>query len=76
MVLLLTLRVLACRLHAKLFADFLVSILAGILMLIAYSMSVALPLIALAILWQLQRRTGEDMAAGMNLAVDLTSAIV
>jgi len=56
LVLLLTLRVLAYRLHAKRSADFLVSILAGILMLVAYSMPAALPVIALAILWQLQRR--------------------
>ena len=56
MLLLLTLRVLAYRLHTKRFADFLVSILAGLLMLVAYSMPVALPVIALAILWQLQRR--------------------
>lgn len=56
MLLLLTLRILAYRLHAKRFADFLVSILAGILMLVAYSMPVALPVIALAMLWQLQRR--------------------
>ena len=56
LVLLVTLRVLAYRLHTKRFADFLVSILAGLLMLVAYSMPVALPVIALAILWQLQRR--------------------
>lgn len=56
MLLLLTLRVLAYRLHGKRFADALVSILAGLLMLIAYSMSVALPFVAVAILWHLQRR--------------------
>lgn len=56
MLLLLTLRVLAYRLHARRFADVLVSILAGLLMLIAWSMPVALPVLALAILWQLQRR--------------------
>ncbi|WP_188053183.1 hypothetical protein [Sphingosinithalassobacter sp. CS137] len=56
MLLLLTLRVLAYRLHTKRFADFLVSILAGLLMLVAYSMPVALPVLALAMLWQLQRR--------------------
>lgn len=54
--LLLTLRILAYRLHAKRFADLLVSILAGLLMLVAYSMPVALPVIALAMLWQLHRR--------------------
>lgn len=56
MLLLLTLRILAYRLHTKRFADFLVSILAGLLMLVAYSMPVALPVLALAMLWQLQRR--------------------
>lgn len=56
MLLLLTLRVLAYRLHSRRFADFLVSILAGLLMLIAYSMPVALPVLALAMFWQLQRR--------------------
>lgn len=52
----LILRILAYRLHAKRFADLLVSILAGLLMLVAYSMPLALPVIALAMLWQLQRR--------------------
>lgn len=56
MLLLMTLRVLAYRLHAKRFADFFVSILAGLLMLVAYAMPVALPVLALAILWHLQRR--------------------
>lgn len=56
MLLLLTLRVLAYRLHGKRFADLLVAVLAGLLILIAYSMPVALPAVALAMLWQLQRR--------------------
>jgi len=56
MLLLLTLRILAYRLHTKRFADFLVSILAGLLMLVAYSMPVVLPVLTLAMLWQLQRR--------------------
>jgi len=56
MLLLLTLRILAYRLHTKRFADFLVSILTGLLMLVAYSLPVALPVLALAMLWQLQRR--------------------
>ena len=56
MLLLLTLRVLAYRLHGKRLADLLTSILAGLLMLVAYSMPVTLPVIALAMLWQLQRR--------------------
>lgn len=56
MLLLLTSRILAYRLYGKRFADLLVSILTGLLMLVAYSMPVALPVIVLAILWQLQRR--------------------
>jgi hypothetical protein len=56
MLLLLTLRILAYRLHAKPFADVLVAILASLLMLVAYSMLVALPVIALAMVWPLQRR--------------------
>lgn len=56
LLLLLILRILAYRLHARRFADFLVSILAGLLMLVAYSVPVALPVIALVMLWQLQRR--------------------
>ncbi len=56
MLLLLTLRVLAYRLHARRFADFLVSIVAGLLMLVAYSVPVAFPVLVLAILWQLHRR--------------------
>lgn len=56
MVLLLILRILAYRLHAKRFADFLVSILAGLLILVAYTMPVLLPFVALAMFWQLQSR--------------------
>jgi hypothetical protein len=56
MLLFLSLRVLAYRLHARRFADLLVSILAGLLMLVAYSMPVVLPVIAVAMFWQLQRR--------------------
>jgi hypothetical protein len=56
MMLLLTVRVLAYRLHARRFADLLVSIFAGLLMLVAYAMPVALPVITFALLWQLQRR--------------------
>jgi hypothetical protein len=54
--LLLTLRILAYRLHAKRFADLLVSVLAGLLMLVAYSMPVALPVLAVVMLLQLQHR--------------------
>lgn len=56
MLLLLILRVLAYRLHGKRFANVLVSVFAGLLILVAYSMPVALPLVTLAVLWHLQRR--------------------
>jgi hypothetical protein len=56
MLLFCVLRILAYRLHGKRFADFLVSILASLLMLTAYSAPVALPVVVLAMLWQLQRR--------------------
>lgn len=59
MLLLLTLRILAYRLHARRLADLLVSILAGLLMLVAYSTLVALPVIAVAMLWHLRRRGRE-----------------
>jgi len=55
-VLLMTLRILAYRLHGNRFADVLVSIFAGLLMLVAYAMPVALPVIAPVMLWQLHRR--------------------
>ncbi|WP_235512636.1 hypothetical protein [Sphingomonas sp. Leaf17] len=53
---LLTLRILAYRLHPRRFADVLVSILAGILGLVAYALPVALPVIVPAMLWPLHRR--------------------
>lgn len=53
---LLTLRVLAYRLHGRRFADFLVSLLAALLLLVAGTMPVALPVVAIAIFWQLGRR--------------------
>jgi hypothetical protein len=53
---LMTFRILAYRLHAKRFADVLVSILAGLLMLVAYAMPIAVPVLAFAMLWQLHRR--------------------
>ena len=56
MLLLLTLRILGYRLHSRRFADFLVSILAGLVMLVAYAMPIALPVLILAMLWRLQRR--------------------
>jgi hypothetical protein len=56
MLLLLTLRVLAYRLHGKRFADLLVSILAGLLMLTAYFLPIALPVVVVLILWQLHSR--------------------
>jgi hypothetical protein len=56
MTMLLILRILTYRLHDRRFADMLVAILAGLLMLVAYSMPMALPLIALVMVWQLHRR--------------------
>ena len=53
---LLSMRVLAYCLHAKRFADLLVSLSTGLLVLVAYSMPILLPFLAIAILWQLQRR--------------------
>ncbi|TGX54170.1 hypothetical protein E5A73_08615 [Sphingomonas gei] len=54
--LLLAARVLAYRLYGKRFADLLVSIHAGVLLLAGYAAPIALPFVAIAILWQLQRR--------------------
>lgn len=56
MLLLLSMRVLAYRIHAKRFADFLVSIYTGLLIVMAYSTPLLLPVLAIAFLWQLQRR--------------------
>lgn len=56
MLLLLAMRVLAYCAHGKRFADILVSMLIGLLALTAYSMIVLLPFVAIAVLWQLQRR--------------------
>lgn len=54
--LLLVLRVLAYRLHGKRFADLLVSILAGLLLLVGYAAPVALPVVLAVMLWRLERR--------------------
>jgi len=56
LLLLTALRVLAYCCHGKRFADFLTSILAALLILVASSMPVALPFVVVAILGQLQRR--------------------
>ena len=56
MLLLLVMRVCAYGVHGKRFADLLVSILAGLFALVAWWMIVLLPFVALAALWQLQRR--------------------
>lgn len=56
MLLLLAMRVFAYCVHSKRSADLLVSVFAGLLAVVAYSMIVLLPFIAIAILWQLQRR--------------------
>ncbi len=53
---LLALRILAYRLHPRRFADFLVSVMTGVLLLVAYALPVALPVVAGIILWQLRRR--------------------
>jgi hypothetical protein len=56
-VLLLTaLRILAYRLFAKRPANFLISIIVGFLALVTYALPPASPFVAMAILWQLQRR--------------------
>lgn len=55
--LLMVLRTLAYRIHGKGFADFIVSILTGLLILTAFSMPIVLPFVGIAILWQLQRRS-------------------
>ncbi len=54
--LVLTLRILAYRLHGKRGADFLASIVAGFWLLVAYAMPVVLPVIVPLLLWQLHRR--------------------
>ena len=55
MLLLLTLRILAYRLHGRRAADALVSMLAGLLMLAAYWVPPALPVVACTMLWHLHR---------------------
>jgi hypothetical protein len=54
--LLMAMRTLAYRLHRKRSADFLVMVMTTILALAAFAMPIMFPLIAVAILWQLQRR--------------------
>jgi hypothetical protein len=56
MLLLLAMRVFAYCVHSKRFADFLVSVFAGLLALVGFWMIVLLPFVAVAVLWQLQRR--------------------
>jgi hypothetical protein len=55
--LVMALRTLAYRIHGKGFADFIVSMLTGLLILTAFSMPILLPFVGIAILWQLQRRS-------------------
>jgi hypothetical protein len=55
--LLMAMRTLAYRIHGKGFADFIVSILTGLLILTAVAMPIVLPFVGIAILWQLQRRS-------------------
>lgn len=59
MLLLVAMRVLTYCVHDKRFADLLISIFAGLLMLVGYSMLVFLPFLIVAILWKLQRRAAE-----------------
>lgn len=54
-VLLMTMRILAYRLHGQGFADVLVSMLVALLVLVAFSLPLMLPLVVIAMLWQLQR---------------------
>lgn len=54
--LLLVFRVLAYRLHDRRFADPLVSVLVGLLLLSAYAAPFATPVVAVAALWRLTRR--------------------
>lgn len=54
--LLMTMRILAYRLHGKRAADFLVSILVALLMLVAFPMPIIAPFVGVAIFWQMQRR--------------------
>ncbi len=54
--LLMAIRILAYRLHGKRAADFLVSILTALLIFVAYSMPFLVPVVAIAIIWHLQRR--------------------
>ncbi len=56
MVLIMTLRILAYRLHDKRTADFIVSVILGLLVLIATSNPMATPAVAIAMLWYLHVR--------------------
>lgn len=51
-----TVRILAYRLHDKRFADLFASILTGVMVLAAVMVPVALPVLAIGILWHLARR--------------------
>lgn len=59
MLLLLAMRVLSYALYEKRFADLLVSMLGGVLVMVGYLMVVLLPFFIIAVLWQLQRRAAE-----------------
>ncbi len=56
LLLLFVLRVLAYRLHDKRPADFLIAIISGLLMLTAYYMPVAVPIVAIAVLLRIRDR--------------------
>lgn len=50
------LRILAYRLHTKRFADLVLSFVVGLMLLIAYAIPVAVPVVGVMVFWQLHRR--------------------
>ncbi len=56
LLLFLGLRVLAYRLHGKRVADVLVTVVVGLILLVSYSVPVALPFVMVAVVWHLHRR--------------------
>lgn len=53
---LLVLRILAYRLHRRSFADMIVAIVVGLMLTTGFTFPIALPVVAVAILWQMQQR--------------------
>ena len=54
--LLMTIRILAYRLHSKRAADFIVSVLIALLLLVAYAMPILMPFLTIVLFWQVLRR--------------------